>query len=84
MRPTCKTFAVDLLGKGILNVLAEMYVSNLVAQNVIHFKVFHHLENKAFQMGFMHLKIKINSLTKKIKNQFYTSYAESSQLPNVV
>ena len=49
-------------------------------------------ENKAFQMGFLHLKIRIQAKFKlktklsktKIKNQFYSTYAESFQLPGAV
>ena len=76
---------------------------NLEAETVIDFKLCHRrdkkgrtiisdkqsLENKAFLMGFMHLKIKIKEKFKlktklnrqKFKYQFYTTFAESFQLP---
>ena len=79
--------------------------SNLEVEKVIDFKAYQqrdkksnynshkqNLENKPFQMGFMHLKIKIEEkfklktkLTKtKIKIQSYTTYVKSFQLPKAV
>ena len=66
--------------------------SNIEAENVIHFRLCHQEKTKLYGWIFLYLKIKTREKFKlktklnktKFKNQFYTSYVDSFQLPNAV